>query len=122
MRLVLHFIKSRLSMINLWKEPYASYPGKSNQLKPDMEPVKWSAYSLSGPWRRHILRWQIAIQEYRVNMTIVHKDGNIHENADGLSRFPLPNNIDNPAYVPEEASPQIPIKGISVTDLDTPLF
>ncbi|MBW0583547.1 hypothetical protein O181_123262, partial [Austropuccinia psidii MF-1] len=28
---------------------------------------------------RHMLRWQIAIQEYRGNMTIVHKDGNIIE-------------------------------------------
>ncbi|MBW0572451.1 hypothetical protein O181_112166 [Austropuccinia psidii MF-1] len=55
-------------------------------------------------------------------MTIVHKDGNIHENADGLRRWPLPNNIDNPAYVPEEASPQIPIEGISVTDLNTNFF
>ncbi|MBW0575012.1 hypothetical protein O181_114727 [Austropuccinia psidii MF-1] len=27
---------------------------------------------------RHILKWKIAIQEYRGNMTIVHKDGNIH--------------------------------------------
>ncbi|MBW0564980.1 hypothetical protein O181_104695 [Austropuccinia psidii MF-1] len=53
---------------------------------------------------RHMLRWQIAIQEYRGNMTIVHKDGSIHKNADGLSRWPLPNNIDNPAYVPGEAS------------------
>ncbi|MBW0512396.1 hypothetical protein O181_052111 [Austropuccinia psidii MF-1] len=71
---------------------------------------------------RHMLRWQIAIQEYRGNMTIVHKDGNIHKNADGLSRWPLPNNIDNPAYVPEEASPQILIEGISVTDLNTTFF
>ncbi|MBW0518607.1 hypothetical protein O181_058322 [Austropuccinia psidii MF-1] len=71
---------------------------------------------------RHILRWQIAIQEYRGNMTIVHKDWNIHKNADGLSRWPLPNNIYNPAYVPEEASPQIPIEGISVTDLNTTFF
>ncbi|MBW0563330.1 hypothetical protein O181_103045 [Austropuccinia psidii MF-1] len=69
-----------------------------------------------------MLRWQISIQEYRGNMTIVHKDGNVHENADGLSRWPLPNNIDNPAYVPEEASPQIPIEGISVTDLNTTFF
>ncbi|MBW0514765.1 hypothetical protein O181_054480 [Austropuccinia psidii MF-1] len=53
----------------------------------------------------HMLRWQIAIQEYRGNMTIVHKDGNIHKIADGLSRWRLPNDIDNPAYVPEEASP-----------------
>ncbi|MBW0547938.1 hypothetical protein O181_087653 [Austropuccinia psidii MF-1] len=71
---------------------------------------------------RHMLRWQIAIQKYRGNITTVHKDGNIHKNADGLSRLPLPNNIDNPAYVPEEASPQIPIDGISVTDLNTTFF
>ncbi|MBW0463632.1 hypothetical protein O181_003347 [Austropuccinia psidii MF-1] len=70
----------------------------------------------------HMLRWQIAIKEYRGNMTIVHKDGNINKNSDGISRWPLPNNIDNPAYVPEEASPQIPIEGISVTDLDTTFF
>ncbi|MBW0522978.1 hypothetical protein O181_062693 [Austropuccinia psidii MF-1] len=69
-----------------------------------------------------MLRWKIAIQEYRGNMTIVHKDGNIHKNADGLSRWPLPNSIDTPAYVPEEASPQIPIEGISVTDMNTTFF
>ncbi|MBW0553407.1 hypothetical protein O181_093122 [Austropuccinia psidii MF-1] len=69
-----------------------------------------------------MLRWQIAIQEYRGNMTIVHKVGNIHKNADGLGRWPLPNNIDNPAYVPEEAFPHIPIEGISVTDLNTTFF
>ncbi|MBW0551912.1 hypothetical protein O181_091627 [Austropuccinia psidii MF-1] len=34
---------------------------------------------------RNMLRWQISIQEYRSNMTIVHKSGNIHKNADGLS-------------------------------------
>ncbi|MBW0500454.1 hypothetical protein O181_040169 [Austropuccinia psidii MF-1] len=55
-------------------------------------------------------------------MTIVHKDGNIHKTSDGLSRWPLPNKIDNPAYVPEEASPQLPIKGISVTDMNTTFF
>ncbi|MBW0549082.1 hypothetical protein O181_088797 [Austropuccinia psidii MF-1] len=71
---------------------------------------------------RHTLRWQIAIQEYRGNMTIVHKDGNIHKNADGLSRWPLPNNIDNIAYGLEEASQQIPIERISVTDLNTTFF
>ncbi|MBW0516984.1 hypothetical protein O181_056699 [Austropuccinia psidii MF-1] len=68
---------------------------------------------------RHILRWQMDIQEFRGNMTIAHKDGNIHKYLDGLSRWPLPNNIDNPAYIPEEASPQILIEGISVTDLNT---
>ncbi|MBW0512999.1 hypothetical protein O181_052714 [Austropuccinia psidii MF-1] len=71
---------------------------------------------------RNMLRWQIATQEYRGNMTIVHKNGNIHKNSYGLSRWPLANNIDNPAYVPEEALTQIPIEGISVTDLNTTFF
>ncbi|MBW0556215.1 hypothetical protein O181_095930 [Austropuccinia psidii MF-1] len=71
---------------------------------------------------RHMLRWKIAIQEYSKNMIIVHKDGNINKNADGLRRCPLPNDIDNHAYVPEEASSQIPIEGISVTNLNTTFF
>ncbi|MBW0468364.1 hypothetical protein O181_008079 [Austropuccinia psidii MF-1] len=72
--------------------------------------------------KRNMLRWQIAIQEYRGNMTIVCKDGNIHKNVDVMSRWPLKNDIDNPAYVPEEASPQFPIEGISVTELNTTFF
>ncbi|MBW0484521.1 hypothetical protein O181_024236 [Austropuccinia psidii MF-1] len=71
---------------------------------------------------RNILRWQIPIQEYRGNMTIVHKDGNIHKNLDGLRRYPLPKNIDNPVYVPGKASPQIPTEGISATYLNTAFF
>ncbi|MBW0581245.1 hypothetical protein O181_120960 [Austropuccinia psidii MF-1] len=31
-------------------------------------------------------------------------------------------NIDNPAYVPEEAYPQLPIEGISVTELSNTFF
>ncbi|MBW0583027.1 hypothetical protein O181_122742 [Austropuccinia psidii MF-1] len=69
-----------------------------------------------------MLRWQIAIQEYRGNMTIVHKAGNIHKNADGLSRWELANTPDNPAYVPLEAEKQIPIEGINITDIGTELF
>ncbi|MBW0485479.1 hypothetical protein O181_025194 [Austropuccinia psidii MF-1] len=56
---------------------------------------------------RHMLRWQIAIQEYRVNMTIGHKTGSMHKNADGLSRWELANTPDNPAYVPTGVEPQI---------------
>ncbi|MBW0514325.1 hypothetical protein O181_054040 [Austropuccinia psidii MF-1] len=63
--------------------------------------------------KRHMLRWQIDIQEYR---------GNIFVHKDGLSRWPLQNNIYNPAYVPEEALPQIPIEGISVADMNTTFF
>ncbi|MBW0519421.1 hypothetical protein O181_059136 [Austropuccinia psidii MF-1] len=32
---------------------------------------------------RHMLRWQIAIQEYRGNITIIYKEGKSHTNADG---------------------------------------
>ncbi|MBW0504201.1 hypothetical protein O181_043916 [Austropuccinia psidii MF-1] len=32
---------------------------------------------------RHMLRWKIAIHEYRGNMTIIYKEGKIHTNADG---------------------------------------
>ncbi|MBW0507946.1 hypothetical protein O181_047661 [Austropuccinia psidii MF-1] len=34
----------------------------------------------------HMLRWKIAIQEYRGNMTIICKEGKSHTNADGLRR------------------------------------
>ncbi|MBW0550534.1 hypothetical protein O181_090249 [Austropuccinia psidii MF-1] len=67
--------------------------------------------------KRHMLIWHIAIQEYRVHMTIVHEAGNIHKNADGLSRWELPNTPDNPAYVPTGAKPQIPIEEINLTDV-----
>ncbi|MBW0543515.1 hypothetical protein O181_083230 [Austropuccinia psidii MF-1] len=50
---------------------------------------------------RHILRWQIAIQEYRGNMTIIYKEGKSHTNTDGLSRGLLDNVKSNPAYDPE---------------------
>ena len=53
---------------------------------------------------RHMLRWQIAIQEWRGSMTIVHREGNIHKNADGLSRWSLTNNPDNPAWDGETAA------------------
>ncbi|MBW0474265.1 hypothetical protein O181_013980 [Austropuccinia psidii MF-1] len=57
---------------------------------------------------RHMLRWQIANQEYTGNMTIIYKEGKSHANADGLSRWPLDNVKRNPAYDPE-ASANIPI-------------
>ncbi|MBW0478614.1 hypothetical protein O181_018329 [Austropuccinia psidii MF-1] len=57
---------------------------------------------------RQILRCQIAIQEYRGNMTIIYKEGESHTNADGLSRWPLDNVKSNQAYDPEVAA-KIPI-------------
>lgn len=46
---------------------------------------------------RHMLRWQLAIQEHRGHMTIVHRPGVENKNADGLSRCALPNDSSNPA-------------------------
>ncbi|MBW0474108.1 hypothetical protein O181_013823 [Austropuccinia psidii MF-1] len=65
---------------------------------------------------RHMLRWQIAIHEYRGNMTIVHKSGNLHKNVDGLSRWALVNTPENPAWVPQE---EHHIEGICATDIGT---
>ncbi|MBW0553310.1 hypothetical protein O181_093025 [Austropuccinia psidii MF-1] len=59
---------------------------------------------------RHMLRWQTAIQEYRGNKTIVHK------NSDGLSNRALENTPENQAWVPQEAHH---IEGIFVTDIGT---
>ncbi|MBW0500763.1 hypothetical protein O181_040478 [Austropuccinia psidii MF-1] len=55
-------------------------------------------------------------------MTIVHKAGNIHKNADRLSRCALANTPDNPAYVPLEAEQQITIQGIKITYIGTEFF
>ncbi|MBW0532946.1 hypothetical protein O181_072661 [Austropuccinia psidii MF-1] len=59
-----------------------------------------------------MLRWKKANQEYRGNMTIVHKAGNIHKSSEGL----------NPAYVSLEAEPQISIEGINITDIGNEFF
>ncbi|MBW0576022.1 hypothetical protein O181_115737 [Austropuccinia psidii MF-1] len=52
-------------------------------------------------------------------MTIFHKYGNIHINADGLSRWALANTPENPAWVPQE---EHHIEGICVTDIGTEFF
>ncbi|MBW0507682.1 hypothetical protein O181_047397 [Austropuccinia psidii MF-1] len=68
---------------------------------------------------RHMLRWQISIQEYRGNMTIVHRAGNIHINANGLSRWALENTPEDTACVPQA---EHHIEGICVTDIGTEFF
>ncbi|MBW0491424.1 hypothetical protein O181_031139 [Austropuccinia psidii MF-1] len=50
------------------------------------------------------------------------KAGRLHKNADGLIRWALANTPDNPAYVPLQAEPQIPIEGINITDILTEFF
>ncbi|MBW0585108.1 hypothetical protein O181_124823 [Austropuccinia psidii MF-1] len=56
----------------------------------------------------NMLKWQIAIQEYRGNITIIYKEGKSHRNSDGLSRVPLDNVKSNPACDPFVAA-KIPI-------------
>ncbi|MBW0500832.1 hypothetical protein O181_040547 [Austropuccinia psidii MF-1] len=68
---------------------------------------------------RHMLRWQIYIQEYRGNINLVHKSGNIQENSDGLSRWALGNTSETPAWVPQEENY---IEGICVTDTGSEFF
>ncbi|MBW0582172.1 hypothetical protein O181_121887 [Austropuccinia psidii MF-1] len=55
-------------------------------------------------------------------MTIVHKAGNIHNNADGWSIWALLNTPENPAYVSTSSEPQIPIEGINITYVGAEIF
>ncbi|MBW0552230.1 hypothetical protein O181_091945 [Austropuccinia psidii MF-1] len=87
--------------------------------KPVEGPICFISIQIKPTEARHMLRWQIAIQEYRGNMTIAHQSGNIHQNADGLSRWALENTPDNPAWVPQEKHH---LEGICVTDIGTELF
>ncbi|MBW0511766.1 hypothetical protein O181_051481 [Austropuccinia psidii MF-1] len=45
-----------------------------------------------------------------MKLGVLRKAGNIHKNADGLSRSASPNTPYNPAYVPTGAEPQITIE------------
>ncbi|MBW0488861.1 hypothetical protein O181_028576 [Austropuccinia psidii MF-1] len=94
--------------------------GSVFELITDYNAVK-SLLNMQNP-NGHMLRWQIAIKEYRGNMTIVHKAGNIHKNSDGLSRWALPNTPNNPAYVPTDGEPQIKIEVINITDVGKEFF
>ncbi|MBW0577803.1 hypothetical protein O181_117518 [Austropuccinia psidii MF-1] len=51
-----------------------------------------------------MLRWQIAIQDYRGNTTIIYKEVKSHTHADGLSRWPLDNAKRTQYYDPEVAA------------------
>ncbi|MBW0472960.1 hypothetical protein O181_012675 [Austropuccinia psidii MF-1] len=62
---------------------------------------------------RHMLRWQIAIREYRCNMNIIYKEGKSHTNADGLRRLPLDNIKRNPTY-DLELPAKIPIHSMEI--------
>ncbi|MBW0523754.1 hypothetical protein O181_063469 [Austropuccinia psidii MF-1] len=63
--------------------------------------------------KRHMFRWQIAIQEYRGNMNVIYKEGKSHNNADGVSRWLLDNVKSNSAYDPEVTA-KIPVHFMEV--------
>ncbi|MBW0524115.1 hypothetical protein O181_063830 [Austropuccinia psidii MF-1] len=65
---------------------------------------------------RHILRWHMAIQEYRGNMNIAHKSANIHKISNGLSRWALANTPENPEWFSQE---EHHIEVICGTDIGT---
>ncbi|MBW0470682.1 hypothetical protein O181_010397 [Austropuccinia psidii MF-1] len=67
----------------------------------------------------HILRWWIATQEYRGDITMAHKSGNINQNVDGDNIWAPANTPENPAWIPQEENC---IKGICVTDIGTEFF
>lgn len=57
----------------------------------------------------------MAIQQYSGTMTIVHRAGKKHLNADALSRCPMPNNELNPARVDE--AEDIEVLGLHILDV-----
>lgn len=67
---------------------------------------------------RHMLRWQLALQEHWGRMKIIHRAGVAHANADGLSRMPLPNDESNPASdLTGDSAPYIhPLEWAGFTD------
>ncbi|MBW0498130.1 hypothetical protein O181_037845 [Austropuccinia psidii MF-1] len=111
---------SAFALFGLWEKLHYYLDGSGFEVITDCNAVK-SLLNMKTP-SRHMVRCQIAIKEYRGSMTIVHKAGNIHKNADGLSRWELNNTSENTAYVPKSAEPQIPTEGINITDVGTELF
>ncbi|KAG0139774.1 hypothetical protein CROQUDRAFT_54248 [Cronartium quercuum f. sp. fusiforme G11] len=55
-------------------------------------------------------------------MTIMHRSGKLHNNADALSRMALPNDPSNPAWEEEDEERDMPVMGISSCDLSDEFF
>ncbi|MBW0482844.1 hypothetical protein O181_022559 [Austropuccinia psidii MF-1] len=65
---------------------------------------------------------KLCIQELRGNKRIFHIAANIHKNFNWLRRWALANAPYNPAYVPLEEKPHIPIEELNIPDLGTEIF
>lgn len=70
---------------------------------------------------RHMLRWQLAVQEYRNFMKIRHRAGKANGAADGLSRCPVPNDESNPA-ADLSTEPELRVQALSFAMLDDSFF
>jgi hypothetical protein len=92
--------------------------GSTFEVVTDCSAVK-SLLGMKTP-NRHMFRWQIAIQEYRGRMTISHRPGDKHQNADCLSRNPMPNTQENPACVPPDDDTEI--FGLHIVDLEKEFY
>ncbi|MBW0571362.1 hypothetical protein O181_111077 [Austropuccinia psidii MF-1] len=68
------------------------------------------------------LVWALEKLHYYLDGIVFEVITDCNANADGLSRWALAKTTDNPAYVPLEAEPQIPIEGINITDIGVEFF
>ncbi|MBW0536271.1 hypothetical protein O181_075986 [Austropuccinia psidii MF-1] len=102
------------------EKPHYYFDGSVFEVITDFNAFK-SILNIKMP-NRHMLIWQISLQEYRGKMTIEHEAGNINTNANGLSKWELTNTPDNTAYVLANAEPQITIEGINITYMGTDFF
>lgn len=94
-----------LGLIWALEKLYYYLDGANFEVYTDCLAIK-TLLSVKNP-NRHMLRWQLAIQEHRGHMTVVHRPGTENRNADALSRNALPNDSSNPASDLEEDTPII---------------
>lgn len=74
------------------------------------------------PPNRHTLKWMVAIKEYGSYMSITHRPGKLHKNADGFSRMTLPKSSENLAWEPEDMHKEETVMGITLQDLSEEFF
>ncbi|MBW0519057.1 hypothetical protein O181_058772 [Austropuccinia psidii MF-1] len=103
-----------------WEKLHYHIDGSVSEVITDFNAMK-SLLNMKTP-NRNTLILHISEQEYKGNMTILHKAGNINKNYDCWSRWELPNTPENTACVLENAAPQILIEVIKITNLGTELF
>lgn len=94
-----------LGLIWALEKLYYYLDGSTFTVYTDCQAIK-ALMEIKNP-NRHMLRWQLAVQEHRGEMTVVHKPGVLNKAADGLSRSAIPNDENNPAADLDPAIDQI---------------